>query len=79
MKFLKLHATNINIININLALLTTFPRTLVLTKCVSTCREGKIVTYEPLTINIHAIQPLAAGDSYEYLGIDEKITHIVDH
>ena len=37
--------------------------------------KGIIKKYAPLNINHLTIQPVADGDSYKYLGIDESITY----
>ena len=77
---LKLHATDINTVKRQLEIVTTFSEDIGMKFGEEKCaflqiEKGRIKRSVPLNINHLTIQPVADGDSYKYLGIDENITY----
>jgi hypothetical protein len=78
---LKLFATNTPTIKKQLDLITTFSRDIGMSFGEDKCaylqiEKGKLITsQDPIVINQLTIQPIAEGDCYRYLGIDENISY----
>ena len=77
---LKLYASDINTVKRQLEIVTTFSKDIGMKfgeeKCVFLQIEKEIIKISALlNINHLTIQPVADGDSYKYLGIDENITY----
>ena len=77
---LKLYASDINTVKRQLEIVTTFSKDIGMKFGEEKCaflqiEKGIIKKSAPLNINHLTIQPVADGDSYKYLGIDENITY----
>ena len=77
---LKLYASDINTVKRQLEIVTTFSKDIGMTFGEEKCtflqiEKGIIKKSAPLNINHLTIQPVADGDSYKYLSIDENITY----
>ena len=77
---LKLYASDINTVKRQLEIVTTFSKDIGMKFGEEKCaflqiEKGIIKKSSPLNINHLTIQPVADGDSYKYLGIDENITY----
>ena len=77
---LKLYATDMNMVKRQLEIITTYSKDIGIKFGEDRCtflhiEKGIIKKSSPININHLTIRPVADGDSYKYLGIDENIIY----